>query len=457
MATINEIKSVTNIRKYDAYLEYINKKDKGFAIFYSVKDTAGPYCNSSILGASEELEKKYRYSFLMATVDGKKIEEQCEFRLISTSLLIENNEIIITSSGFTLGNNSHIIINGIDYSVNKRGMNIVVYDYINSKVIDSVCFDTFTPKQDCYRSRWIDPYSYADQLVRPLYGTIPLAAEESKLFTDAIINMMGVEKKNLFKYFSKATGKLRILQLSLVRMLNDFHNMCIQNNIKYWMMYGSLLGTVRHEGFIPWDDDVDIGVLRKDFDKLFNLIQNSEKYETYLFVGFEPSVGYHLLFKFCTKDNIFPFIDIFIFDEVDDNPDDLKTKMDIQKKQLDAICYKYNLKSNFCRNGEEKNVQMILKDCKITTDSYNNPKESLIVLGLEWPFYKKNIFPNDAILPLKKSSFEGIEVLIPNDYMKILEILYGDIYKLPAKKQPPHYNIDDKILENCKKILNQDR
>ena len=60
-----------------------------------------------------------------------------------------------------------------------------------------------------------------------------------------------------------ATGKLRLLQDGNTVLLALFARKCRENGLRYWLDYGTLLGAIRHRGFIPWDDDIDIAVLRK--------------------------------------------------------------------------------------------------------------------------------------------------------------------------------------------------
>lgn len=68
-------------------------------------------------------------------------------------------------------------------------------------------------------------------------------------------------------------GKLRNFQLALLSMLLEFNEICKKYNIKYWLDGGSLLGAVRHNGFIPWDDDIDCGMLREDYEKLIKVFE----------------------------------------------------------------------------------------------------------------------------------------------------------------------------------------
>ena len=61
---------------------------------------------------------------------------------------------------------------------------------------------------------------------------------------------------------------LNLLQENLLKMLEWFHRYCEENHLKYYVVAGTMLGAARHQGFIPWDDDIDVGMPRDDYDKL---------------------------------------------------------------------------------------------------------------------------------------------------------------------------------------------
>lgn len=67
--------------------------------------------------------------------------------------------------------------------------------------------------------------------------------------------------------------KLRKLQLVEIDLLKEFIGICKENNLRYYMLGGTLLGAVRHKGFIPWDDDIDVGMPRKDYKKFLQIVK----------------------------------------------------------------------------------------------------------------------------------------------------------------------------------------
>ena len=67
-----------------------------------------------------------------------------------------------------------------------------------------------------------------------------------------------------------------------IEILDNFDVFCKKNNIRYWIDYGTLLGAIRHKGFIPWDDDVDIAMLREDYEKAAAIF-NSQSNDRYIF------------------------------------------------------------------------------------------------------------------------------------------------------------------------------
>ena len=91
----------------------------------------------------------------------------------------------------------------------------------------------------------------------------------------------------------KAT--LRKVQLVLLDMLKDIDKVCKKHGIQYFLDSGTLIGAIRHKGFIPWDDDLDIGMLREDYEK-FNRVAQDELGENYFWQTWETDSDYPIPF-----------------------------------------------------------------------------------------------------------------------------------------------------------------
>ncbi|WP_431605313.1 LicD family protein, partial [Duncaniella dubosii] len=75
-------------------------------------------------------------------------------------------------------------------------------------------------------------------------------------------------QQELRSRFNPDGSPLRRHQLLMLDMLKKINRICVENNIKYWLSSGTCIGALRHGGFIPWDDDVDLEMLEEDFKKL---------------------------------------------------------------------------------------------------------------------------------------------------------------------------------------------
>lgn len=117
--------------------------------------------------------------------------------------------------------------------------------------------------------------------------------------------MIHPETAILKETYSPEGSPLRILQLELLKILIDVDSFCRTNNIKYSLGCGTLLGACRHEGFIPWDDDADIIMTRKEFDKLLSFCDPDGKINDNL------RIDYHVRPIFVQNNKI---VDIFVMD-----------------------------------------------------------------------------------------------------------------------------------------------
>lgn len=118
-----------------------------------------------------------------------------------------------------------------------------------------------------------------------------------------------------------------------LEILLTFHNFCLENNLTYTLMGGTMLGAIRHKGFIPWDDDIDVSMPRPDYDKFISLAINgfSDRYEISSIENRENHIQYFaklidkrtILYEKNVEDKYFNGINIDIF-PADGFPDDQK-------------------------------------------------------------------------------------------------------------------------------------
>ena len=120
------------------------------------------------------------------------------------------------------------------------------------------------------------------------------------------------------------------IQKMLLQVFKHFTTFCKENKIQYYAAYGTIIGAVRHNGFIPWDDDIDVFMKRKDYDyfvSLRNQVKKPYKIATYLdgespypfakFYTTEGTIWEYAHFPFITG----PWIDVFPLDECGDTKD----------------------------------------------------------------------------------------------------------------------------------------
>ena len=71
------------------------------------------------------------------------------------------------------------------------------------------------------------------------------------------------------------------MQTRLREMMQSFHGFCVKHNLRYYLVAGTCLGAVRHKGFIPWDDDIDVGMPRADYNRFIELVKTEKMGENY--------------------------------------------------------------------------------------------------------------------------------------------------------------------------------
>ncbi|WP_462425183.1 LicD family protein [Fusobacterium sp. THCT13E1] len=232
--------------------------------------------------------------------------------------------------------------------------------------------------------------------------------------------------------------KLRKLQLVEKDCLDFFVKICEENNLEYILDFGTLLGAARHKGFIPWDDDVDLGMPREDYKKflkIYDKYKNNGRFslETYKRGAFYKlkDNDYYILNEDRSKSEI--DIDIFPLDYYDDveKVNFLNGYLELSKDRSSAW---RKWKTHLKREIHLK----ILSNGFFKKRFISKTKGPYIGRGVETGF-KIKLNPVEKFFPLTEIEFEDRKYKAPKDYDNFLTLLYGDYMTPPENPKPLHH------------------
>lgn len=230
-----------------------------------------------------------------------------------------------------------------------------------------------------------------------------------------------------------ATGQIRDIQLANLALLKELDYVCKQNGLTYWLDGGTLLGAVRHKGFIPWDDDIDTAMLREDYEKIIEAFKKSSRNPD-IFAGYvkSPTNTCQCIIKIQHKKCPHLFVDIFPWDNYGK-----RISKDEQIKETNKIkkIRKELQKQSDFSESKERILTRIHSSMENNVLTISNPdREGDYVWGMDFNHGWKNWFTHYEVLhPLKTIRFEGINFPCLNDPDAFLTRLYGDYMAYPKK------------------------
>ncbi len=245
----------------------------------------------------------------------------------------------------------------------------------------------------------------------------------------------------LQKRYNPEGSLLRRHQLRMLDILIELDRICNKHHITYWLSSGTLLGAIRHQGFIPWDDDLDVELPYSEYKKLMKILpaelpswlalQNHEQDSNYLYCYAKLRDKNSLLDEGlpydcrCKEKGI--YIDIFPME-----------KHPIWLHRLSELTFGHLYKILRLSPNDNHAFRSALRLYKLNT-KFIYPCLRLFTTCFYWgsnrtfgmgiPLRSKRNFKH--VYPLKKAIFEGHEFPVPHDSDAMLRGIYGDYMKLP--------------------------
>ena len=249
------------------------------------------------------------------------------------------------------------------------------------------------------------------------------------------------------------------IQSETLKIMKQIDSICRKENLRYCLFYGTLIGAVRHKGFIPWDDDLDIAMPRADYEKLAEYFKTHESelaplkwfsYET------EPNYPY-MIARVCNTEfrmeaenerncGMGTFVDIYPMDGAGNGKHSLfynrawfYSSMYFTKSRLHYVVPKGFAKKlvkgcSFCLS-KVLPLRVIRK--RLISFSKKYPyEESKCIASMTWLVDgKKNVFEKSLFDNLVPCDFEDTQFLIPATYDSILTTKYGNYMQLPPENE----------------------
>lgn len=235
-------------------------------------------------------------------------------------------------------------------------------------------------------------------------------------------------------------------------ILSDVANFCERNGLRYYLAYGTLIGAIRHQGFIPWDDDIDIWMPEPDYDKflasyhsdIYKVIHNGNTKNYY--VNFAKVHDERTKFQetYSEENTYGVFVDIFPLHAYGGYSQQMRCRICLRMIRVKLSVW-------FKKKGLCKNIMNLIGKFILSVFSLKYISDYMEKVSREYEYENAeylDTFTGD-VKPYKKewfeqwqyTTFEKHSFRIPFGYHEILKTQYGDYMQLPpeAERIPKHY------------------
>lgn len=228
------------------------------------------------------------------------------------------------------------------------------------------------------------------------------------------------------KNIPPAKGDLRNLQVCDAAMLRIFDILCLNYNLEYWLDFGTLLGAARHKGFIPWDDDLDVSMERKQWNRAVEILPPIlEDLGFYFRVYSESWFGFGY-----KRDQTGLWMDVFCYETYKESEDsDLSDLHQLIDEELTFAHANrtFNVQPKISREKMKKN-----RLASAYSELSSREGKAYLFLSPEMEDrLSHKVFNYDDIYPLSRLDYEGNRMPVPKNWSKVLNEYYGDWLKFP--------------------------
>ena len=263
---------------------------------------------------------------------------------------------------------------------------------------------------------------------------------------------MKINPKN--SRFCASATKLDV-QSEIFKLLQILNKICTEHEIPYWLDGGTLLGAVRHAGFIPWDDDIDICVMSRDYNKLLALLDKESKANPNVVLFYYETNTQHwcdyfgstrMLSSHGNRSAGLCKIDIIPMKSIPPSNENENENRKITDIANYFVRGEIKYPNEFDNQYKKKTLARALKEKKLFMDYFNNEyvpscndknPDSIVTYSYNDSLVNRhrNYYLYSDIFPLKEIEFERGIFFAPNNTDEYLTILYGDYMKLPPKAE----------------------